>query len=113
MQKEETTYGEMAFGTPAWKLGPVEGFLKRKFPNEDKDIDAFLYNEAPITNSERLEYNGFYKGWDGSGSEIQPLEMTDLEAEAYFVKDYNRFKEDKNLNEWTKRKWQLRAGIIK
>ena len=113
MQKEETTYGEMAFGTPAWKLGPVEGFLKRKFPNEDKDIDAFLYNEAPTTYSERLEYNGFYKGWDGSGSEIQPLEMTDLEAEAYFVKDYNRFKEEKNLNEWTKRQWQLRAGIIK
>ena len=113
MQEKETTYGEMAFGTPAWKLGPVEGFLKRKFPNEDKDIDAFLYNEAPTTNSERLEYNGFYKGWDGPGSEIQPLEMTDLEAEAYFVKDYNRFKEEKNLNEWTKRQWQLRAGIIK
>ena len=113
MEKEETTYGEMAFGTPAWKLGPVEGFLKRKFPNEDKDIDAFLYNEAPTTNSERMNFIGFYKGFEGSKSEIQPLEMTDQEAETYFIKDYNRFKEEKNLNEWTKRQWQLRAGIIK
>lgn len=113
MEEKETTYGEMAFGTPAWKLGPVEGFLKRKFPNEDKNIDAFLYNEAPQSNPDRLEFAGFYKGWDGSKSEIQPLEMTDKEAESYFVKDYNRFKEERNLNEWTKRQWQLRAGIIK
>jgi len=113
MQKEETTYGEMAFGTPAWKINPVEIFLKRKFPNEDKSIDAFLYNEAPITYSDRLEFAGFYKGWDGSKSKIQPLKMTDQEAEAYFITDYNRFKETKNLEEWTKRQWQLRAGIIK
>lgn len=113
MEKKETTYGEMAFGTPAWKIGPIEGFLKRKFPNEDKDIDAFLYNEAPTTNSERMNFIGFYKGFEGSKSEIQPLEMTDQEAETYFIKDYNRFKEEKNLNEWKKRQWQLRAGIIK
>ena len=113
MEEKETTYGEIAFGTPAWKLGPVEGFLKRKFPNEDKNIDAFLYNEAPQSSSDRLEFAGFYKGWDGSKSKIQPLKMSDQEAEAYFTKDYNRFKEEQNLNEWTKRQWQLRAGIIK
>ena len=113
MEKEETTYGEMAFGTPAWKINPVEIFLKRKFPNEDKSIDAFLYNEAPITYNDRLEFAGFYKGWDGSKSKIQPLKMTDQEAEAYFITHYNRFKETKNLEEWTKRQWQLRAGIIK
>ena len=113
MEEKETTYGEMAFGTPAWKLGPVEGFLKRKFPNEDKNIDAFLYNEAPQTYGDRLKFAGFYKGWDGSKSKIQPLKMSDQEAEAYFTKDYNRFKEEQNLNEWTKRQWQLRAGIIK
>ena len=111
MQKEETTYGEMAFGTPAWKVGPIEGFLKRKFPNEDKDIDAFLYNEAPTTNSERLEYKGFYRGWDTTLPD--PVESSDQDAEAYFIKDYNRFKGEKNLEEWTKRQWQLRAGIIK
>ena len=113
MEEKETTYGEIAFGTPAWKLGPVEGFLKRKFPNEDKNIDAFLYNEAPQSSSDRLEFAGFYKGWDGSKSKIQPLKMSDQEAEFYFVTDYNRFKGERNLEEWTKRQWQLRAGIIK
>ena len=111
MEKKETKYGEMSFGTPAWKLGPIEGFLKRKFPNEGKDIDAFLYNEAPQTYPERERYNGFYKGWDTT--EPNPIESSDQEAEAYFIKDFNRFKEEKNLNEWTKRQWQRRAGILK
>ena len=113
MDKKETTYGEMFFGTPGWKLGPIEGFLKRKFPNEEETIQNFLYTKAPITFLETGEFPGFYKGWEGSMSEIQPLEMTDQEAEAYFIKDYNRFKKEENLNEWTKRQWQLRAGIIK
>lgn len=111
MQEEETTYGEIAFGTPAWKVGPIEDFLKRKFPNEDKYIDAFLYSEAPITYNDRSEFMGFYKGWDTKLPD--PVESSDQEAEDFFIEDYNRFKEQKNLDEWTKRQWQLRAGIIK
>ena len=111
MEEKETMYGEIAFGTPAWKIHPIENFLKRKFPNENKDIDAFLYNEAPITMSDRPEFAGFYKGWDTT--EPNPIESSNQEAEAYFITDYNRFKGEKNLEEWTKRQWQLRAGIIK
>ena len=110
MDKKETTYGEIMFGTPSWKIGPIEDFLKEKFQGEDKNIDAFLYNEAPLTSSERQKFDGFFKGWDGSKSKIQPLEMTDQEAESYFIADYNRFK---GLQEWIKRQWQRRAGIIK
>lgn len=111
MDKKETTYGEIAFGTPAWKVGPIEDFLKKKFPNEDKDIDAFLYSEAPITYNDRSKFMGFYRGWDTTLPD--PVESSDQEAEAYFIKDYNRYKEEEGINEWVKRQWQLRAGIIK
>ena len=98
-ERKETKYGERVLGTPEWKLGPIQAFLKGKFPNEKEIIDDFLFAKAPVTQRERMDYPGFYKGFDGSWSEIQPLEMTDQEAEAYFIKDYNRFKEFEGLNE--------------
>lgn len=81
MDKKETTYGKLEGGFIIWKIGPIEGFLTRKFPNEKETIGRFLYNDAPITYNERSKYPGFYKGRD----EMDPLKSTDKEAEAYFI----------------------------
>jgi len=89
----ETIYGKITFGVPVWKLKPIEIFLKKKFPNEENTINNFLYTEAPTTYPERSEYPGFYKGYDSTTP--HPIKSSNQEAEAYFTKDYIRFKNNK------------------
>ena len=90
----------------------VGDFLQKKYPNEKDIIDQY-FDEQRLTYSDPEE--GFYAqgGTTSDGTRVSPIGSTDAEVEKWVSEDYEDFRDNRRLNEWTKRQWQLRAGIIK
>lgn len=90
----------------------IKDFLMKEYPNEKDVIDQY-FDEQRLTYNDDTE--GFYAqgGTTKSGKRISPIGSTDADVEEWVSEDYEDFRDNRSLNEWTKRQWQLRAGIIK
>lgn len=90
----------------------VKDFLMKKYPNEKDVIDQY-FDEQRLTYNDDTE--GFYAqgGTTSDGTKVSPIGSTDVEVEKWVSEDYEDFRDNRSLNEWTKRQWQRRAGILK